>query len=290
MKHSLLILLAAILFTGTAPAQPAPKETITIFTGGPRGTYFRFGEDIKKACPRFDVQVVSTNGSLENLSMLVSQQHLKAGSRFALVQSDVLPGVLGDQRRIDDVIAVVKSLYTETVTIAVNKNSGVKTFADLQGKKVGVGVRGSGIWFTASALKSLLGVEWVQVERSNEESVLSLLVGDIDAMVMVAGHPFGVYRDLPASVKENIEFIDLQDDRLRKFYQQQVLPANVYGWQPQKIHTVSTRSLLISARDVSEQVRKDLVDCIVSSESELRRWGHPKWNEVTFSRKKKKYG
>lgn len=281
-----LSLVPAFGLSGT-PTAKAQKETITIYTGAQRGTYFQFGQDIRRVCPAFDVQVIETNGSLDNIAALVSKQPLRTGHRFALVQTDVLQGVIGEEARIQGVMDVVMPMYQETVTILVNRNSKIASVYDLVGKRVAVGSPGSGVWFTATAIKTSLGIEWIQIEKSHAESILALLVGSIDAMVMVAGHPFSSYVELPISMKNVVGFIPLTDPRLDKLYSRAVLPIGMYIWQTESLETLSTRSLLMGSKGIPASVTKDLIKCIIKGEAELRRWGHPRWNEIKFAQPKK---
>ena len=274
-----LLVLIAPVFAGTS----AQKDTITIYTGGQRGTYHRIGEDIAKACTALNVQVISTDGSAQNLNNLVQEQALLTGARFALVQEDVLRGILGPETRSRQVVSVVMPLYHEQISILVNKRSRINTIFDLNGKKVAVGARGSGIWFTSTAIASSYSISWAAVERSPDEAILALLVGEIDAMILVAGHPFRAYTELPASMATIVKFIDLPFKLGLERYRVSVLEKNMYLWQQENVSTLAVRSLLITASTTSPDIISKLQRCITDSEQELRRWGHPKWKDVTFN-------
>ncbi len=228
-----------------ASTEQTAKETITIYTGVPRGAYFQIGNDIRRACPNFNIQVVETKGSLDNISASTSPQPMRTGHSFALVQSDILTGSSGSQVRAG--VNVVMPLYQEIITVLANRSSNILGVRDLEGKSVAVGVRGSGTWFTSSAIKSTIGINWVQIEKPHAESILALLVGDIDAIIMVAGHPLASYVELPKSIKNVITFVPLTDHRLYTQYSHITLPGT-YIWQEKALDTISTQALLVSSK------------------------------------------
>jgi TRAP transporter TAXI family solute receptor len=282
---SLIAILALIcpLTMGVAASSaqaPDPRPVYTLYTAGIKGTYYRFAEDITRACPNLNIQIVSTDGSLDNVNHLIEPQAMRAGHRFGFVQNDAMVAVLGSEPRAKSLVKTVMPMYPEDITVLVNRASNINSMRDLEGKRVAVGVIGSGVWFTASSMRAQLGVNWIPVERSPEESILGVLVGDLDAMISVGGHPFKLYSELGAYVRDRVKLVPMTDTELNKLYASSKLPADTYLWQDQDVELRTTRSLLIASADVPQSAVNALTSCISTSLNELRRWGHPRWNDV----------
>lgn len=270
-----IMLVVLLLICGQATA-----KQLVIFTGSSQGTYYRFAEDIQKVCKGLDIKIVTSRGSLDNLNNLLRDP--TGEQRFALIQSDVLSTVTSS---VESPITIkrVMSMYREDVTVLVNKKAKIKTLADLSGKRVATGEVGSGTWFTASAIRSKLGIDWAPLERSPEESVLSLIVGDVDAMFIVGGHPLKLLTVLGGSVKDTIEILNINQNFR---YAKSKLPAYTYPWQPHEVNLRTVQSSLIAAPDVPANTIARLTSCISNAMPELKKSGHPKWRDVRIQLKK----
>lgn len=282
---SIIFLMSLMLPSSLPTARPVDfRPLFTIYTASAKGTYYQIGSNIRRACPELNVQVIETDGSLDNLSELVQKPVLKAGNRFALVQSDVFKTLATKQQGLFDGIKVIMPLYQEDITVLVNPESGISTLRDLAGKKVSAGAIGSGVWFTATTIKSQLGIDWVKVDKTQEESMLMVLTGEIDALFIVGGHPLKILNELGPSMKSLVKIINISSTDLNEMYGTTRLAANTYPWQPEAVDLRSTKSLLVAAANVTPSATLALTSCITSNISELRSWGHPKWNEVKLSK------
>ena len=267
---SLIILLLFL------PCQARQAEPIyTLYAGSARGTFYRISEDIVRACPKLNIQIVSTKGSLDNVNHLITAQPMLTGYRFAMAQQDVLTTISKSNGR---VVAKMTPLlmYPEEITVIVNRASNIKSLKDLSGKRVVIGSRGSGTWFTSVIIRNKIGLDWVSVEKSQEESILGLIVGNIDAMFIIGGHPHPLLNGLSASVSSNIEILNI--DGLN--YNRSVLPAKTYLWQENPVNQYTVQANLIAAPDVPTKAIAALTSCISLALPDLRRWGHPKWKDI----------
>lgn len=279
-------LILLLLQLGAAAADSRP--TYTMYTGSARGTYYQIANDLVRACPALDINVVSTDGSLDNLNSLIQAPLIKAGNRFAFVQNDVLNSVMSSEPIAKQFIKPVMTLYNEDIQVLVYKGSGITKLSDLNGKRVAVGVPGSGAWFTANAIRAQLGIQWTAVERSQEESILGVLVGDIDALIAVGGSPIKMFNEMGKFVKDRVALISLSDTQLNRLYESSKLPAGTYLWQDNVVELRQTRSSLVTSKEVTPAAVDALFRCINANIKELRRWGHPKWQDVQLPPKPKK--
>jgi TRAP transporter TAXI family solute receptor len=264
---------------GAAPAaapQQDPRPLYTVYSGFPKGSYNQVAEDMRRACPQLNIQVLPTGGSLDNVRALLEPQPLRVGYRFALIQGDVLAAQRSSLRP-------VLNMFPEDVSVLVSRASGARTLADLAGRRVAVGSAGSGAWFTAEALRRRLGVAWTPVERPYEEALLAVLTGELDAAVIVAAHPVRLLSEMGAVVQAHVSLLPVPPELLRPDYAPTRLAAGTYPWQTAPVDLVSVRSQLVAAADVPAHASQALAACVVAAQPELRRWGHPKWASAQIS-------
>lgn len=277
-----LIVIVLLLAAGFTSAGK-PEQSFFIFAGSARGTYYAFAEDIRRACPSLNITIVATDGSIDNIGRLVRKNTQPAFNRFGFTQLDAFVGLGANDERVRSLTTVMQ-MYNEDVSLLVSLGSNIRSLSDLNGKRVAIGQPASGIWYSANYIRNLLGVNWIAVEQGNDEALLSLLVGDVDAIFLVTGHPSRILNDLPKSIERRVGLINLSELVGKSHFSLSVLPSKTYPWQSSSVELVAVRSLLLAAGDVSPAATKALTTCIKQAEPELKKWGHPKWSEINLPR------
>ncbi|MFU8769242.1 MAG: TAXI family TRAP transporter solute-binding subunit, partial [Desulfotignum sp.] len=168
MKKLLVLAITAffgmILFFGSAPVQ-AEQTFVTIGTGGVTGVYYPTGGAIARLVNMdrkthgIRCSVESTGGSVYNLNTI------RAGELdMGVVQSDwqhhAYYGTKGtpfEEAGPNKELRALFSVHPEPFTVVARKDSGIKTFADLKGKRVNVGNPGSGQRGTMEVVMEALG-------------------------------------------------------------------------------------------------------------------------------------
>ena len=179
------------------------SKALTFGTGGESGTYYAFGGVLSSYVSNntgVSVTAVTSGGSKANI------EDLAAGNvQLAFVQSDVMSYGYNGERLFDSAVSnfsVVAALYMEQVQI-VTTNPDIKSVADLAGKSVSIGDRGSGVWFNAVDVLSAYDIDpdtgISPVYQSFGDSAESLKDGKIDAAFIVAGAPTNAIVDLATS-------------------------------------------------------------------------------------------
>ena len=119
---------------------------LNMATGGDAGTYYAFGGVIASVLTskidNVEVTAQTSGGSIDNARKLKNKE-----AEIAFMQNDVLQyAVTGTESMKDDGamenLCAIASLYPEAVQLVATKSSGIKTIADLKGKKVCVGDQG----------------------------------------------------------------------------------------------------------------------------------------------------
>lgn len=261
MKKILALTLCLLVAT-TVFAQ---QKFVTIATGGTAGTYFPLGgamADIwNKNIARMNASAQSTGASIANVNLL------KQGSvDIIFVQNDVakyaLDGIelLKGQAYAD--LRGMACLYNETIQIVALESSGIKSLADLRGKRVSVGAAGSGVEANARQILEAVGLTYNDIKvqyLSFSESANNLKDGNIDAAFTTAGIPTAAIQDLAVSKKIVLVPVEkaIADKLIAKypFYAVTTVPAGTYQNQNAPVQTVAVKSMLA----VSSKLSADLV-------------------------------
>src|SRR5262245_23746557 len=178
-------LLAAYQFV-----EPPPPEAIRIATGGKDGAYYAFAQKYARLLARdgITLEIVSTAGSAENLDLL------KTGAvSLALVQGGSAADADTDQ------VESLGSLFLEPVWVFYRRPMRIKRLSDLKGKRVAVGVAGSGTHLLALRLLSADGITESNATLLREnlaQAAPSLLEGKIDDAFYVASAEAPLVRKL----------------------------------------------------------------------------------------------
>ena len=176
------------------------SKALSFGTGGDTGTYYAFGGVLSTYVSNntsVSVTALTSGGSKANIEDLSSNN-----VQLAFVQSDVMSYAYNGERLFESPVtgfSVVAALYMEQVQI-VTTNPDIKSVADLAGKSVSIGDRGSGVWFNAVDVLSAYGIDAdtgiKPVYQGFGDSAESLKDGKIDAAFVVAGAPTTAIVDL----------------------------------------------------------------------------------------------
>lgn len=257
----------------------AQQRFVTIATGGTAGTYFPLGgalaEIWNKNIPKMNANSTTSGASVANVAML------KDGKvDIIFVQNDIsyyaYTGTeLFEGKQYKDIRGMA-ALYDETVQIVALADSGIKTIADLKGKRVGVGAAGSGTELNARQILEAAGITYKDIRvqyLSFAECASNLKDGNIDAAFNTAGFPTAAIQDLGASKKIAIVAIDgTTASKLMgkwSFYTPTKMPAGTYIGQGSDVMTVSVKSMLAVSSKVSDQLVYDMLKTMFANGERL---------------------
>ena len=260
MKKILAMVLALCMVFALCATSAFAADELIFTTGGEAGTYYAFGSVLAQYVSNnsdISVTAITGNGSQANV------EDMDAGDvQLAFCQSDVMSyayngtNLFEDLGKIDS-FSVVAALYMEQVQI-VTTNPDIKTVADLKGKSVSIGARGSGVYFNALDVLGVYGLtedDIKPVYQSFGDSAESLKDKKIDAAFIVAGAPTTAITDLSTSGPVYLVSIDDEhiDELLAKspYYTAYTVPADTYG-MPEDVQTVAVAAVVLARNDVSE--------------------------------------
>jgi TRAP transporter TAXI family solute receptor len=142
----LVAILLVVAFTLQHLIPDMLPRRVRLASAARAGVYHEFcevyGERLQDSIAR-PTEVLETEGSVANASLLIARE-----SEAALLQENAITS---------DEIAVVAPLYFEVVYVVARKGRGISRLADLVGKNVSLGPKGSGMRLSARRILSVSG-------------------------------------------------------------------------------------------------------------------------------------
>ena len=163
---------------------PAPPRQITIATGRSSGAYYDVGTQYSRVLARDGVTLIvrETSGSVENLTLLNDPE---SGVDVIFMQ-----GGIGADLPSDHLVSL-GSIYYEPLWVFHRSDLIVRHLGDLRGRRIAVGVEGSGTKVLARQLLALNSVDAGNSQLlsvDEKDAVRMLLDGGIDAAFFVVAY------------------------------------------------------------------------------------------------------
>jgi len=155
------------------------KTKVVLGTATPGGGFPLYGgvaaEAIMQADPSLEIETRNTKGSTENVPLL------EAGDLdLGLVQGEVAHEAIAGIGRTPAKMYIVAAMYSTAGMFVVRADGGVRSIADLKGKPVAFGARGSGLVILSRYVLDGLGLD----QDRDFEAVYLDRAGDGPAMVL----------------------------------------------------------------------------------------------------------
>jgi len=263
MKKATILTLAALLFAFSFAGVASAATYISIATGGTSGTYYPIGGAIASAVTKagkIQCTAETGNASVANTNLIASKS-----IEVAFVQNDIVYWAANGELMFKDKplknLRAVASLYPEHIHVVLAKNSGVKQFADLKGKRVGVGAPGSGVEGDVQAIFKVAGLSYGDLKKADflDFAATSNRFKDnqIDVGFVVAGYPVAAIMDLTTT--KDVDLLSFDEaflSTLNKeypFFVKSVIPGKTYRGIDSDTATPAVMAILITHDEVSEQ-------------------------------------
>lgn len=259
-------LLAAILWLASPPAGAQEQGLITIATAERGGVYHPVGNAVCRLVnarrDRHGLRCLAkpSAGSVQNIETLAAGE-----GYYAIVQSDLEQAAREGTGRFAGAqpfpgLRSVFSLHPEPFTVLARPDAGIRSAADLKGRRLNVGPQGSGMRATALTLLEAFG--WsaedfaLLGDLGPDEQLAAFCEGRVDAMILVVGHPSGWVQDATTACKAVLVPIDgPRVDALLKaapYYAPAVIDGGTYEGQLANVRTFGVRAVLVTVADRPE--------------------------------------
>ena len=261
MSRLIRALIAAALLLGTGVAC-GQQQFINILTGGTSGVYYPLGVALSqvygKAIPNAKVSVQATKASAENLNLLQAGR-----GEIAFTLGDALSDAwkgnedAGFKTPLKK-LRTVAGIYSNYIQIVASADSGIRTLADLKGKRISVGAPKSGTELNARAVLKAAGLTYKDFDKVEYlpfgESVELMKNRQLDVTLQSAGLGVSSLRDLSTSVK--IVVVAIPPAVVKKIgdaaYVPAIIPAKTYEGQDTDVPAVAIQNFLVTHEGVSD--------------------------------------
>jgi TRAP transporter TAXI family solute receptor len=266
------------------------RNTATIITGTPSGTYLQIAYDMSAVLDdgnNLRILPILGKGSVQNVKDILHLRNIDMG----IVQSDVMgyfkqTGELG--RDIDRRLVYVTKLYNEEVHIIASKS--INSIKDLAGKQVNFAEQGSGTQFSARQIFKMLNMNVREVNMGQTDALLKVKQGEIAATIFVAGRPAAAIKALAKDPDYKLLPIpfttELENDYLPAKFVADDYPNLVDAGQSVETIAVGAVLAVYNWGDGTDRQRRvtAVVDKFFSKFSEFQKAPrHPKWKEVNLN-------
>lgn len=261
MKRVLAAAVLAATAVAAAPQTARAADFINILTGGQAGVYYPLGvameklfaTNIKDSKP----SVQSTPASVANLNLLEQGKGeiaLTLGDSLAFARDgSEEAGFKAPLKKLRTIAAV----YPNYIQIVATRDSGIKTLADLKGKRLSVGAARSGTELNTRAILQAAGLSYKDLGKVEylpfAESVDLMKNRQLDATLQSAGLGVASIRDLATNVP--IVVVEVPEATVNKIgapYVSVTIPANTYSGQADAVKTAAVVNYLVTRSDLSD--------------------------------------
>ncbi len=299
--------LAGLLLAGTVAAVAAQDiRFFRVGTGSTAGTYFPVGGIIASAIssppgsrscerggscgvPGLVAVAQSTRGSVDNV------RQMRDGSlESGFSQSDVAFWAFNGQEIFKQEGAIanlraIANLYPETIHLVVRFDAGIKTVADVKGKRISLDRKGSGTRLNALLVLQAFGLTEADVEGvalASGSAADALREAEIDGFFFTAGTPAAAVQELAEEALIDLVPIDggATEGLLAgsPFFARQVLASGTYPGIGER-ETVSVGAQWLVAESVPEEIVYEITRSLWHpSTRQLLDKGHPKGAQIVL--------
>ncbi|TLX56789.1 C4-dicarboxylate ABC transporter substrate-binding protein [Stutzerimonas nosocomialis] len=298
MKHQIRIgllgvTLAAVSGALTGTGALAQERFVTIGTGGQTGVYYTAGQSVcrflnrAERTPPIKCNAPSTAGSVTNIVSMQNGEY-----DFGFIQSDhqhkAQQGLAPfDKGGAVEELRAVFSLQSEILTVVVRNDSGISDLDGLKGKRVNVGVPGSGSRDTFEEVMRAKG--WsntdfaLAAELKPAEMASALGDNNLDAITYVVGHPSGAIQEALTNVKASIIPVTGPEiDRLlagADYYTAAEIPAGLYPGVASAVPSIGGKAVLATTSRTDPEVVYELVKAVFDNLDRFKRL-HPAFADL----------
>ncbi len=253
-----------------APAAGGPRQDVVIGTAGTAGTYYvvaaAMAQAINNNSSLINVVAQPTKGSIENINLTsVGDIHFgmsNADGVYFAANGTETYAQTGKQN-----IMGMMSLYMSAGQMVTQKTSGIKSYADLKGKKVCLGPPSTTIVEMSKAILREYGIDpekdITPFYLAFDEGLQKLTDGEIDATFFVAGVPTAAL--INASSTGAVDFVEASEEVIHKiagekpYYSPFIIPAGTYKGIDRDILTLKIMTEIFVNSDTPEDVVYEFV-------------------------------
>jgi len=286
--------LASVILGLAVTMDASAEKRLSITTGQASGVYYPLGDALSKMLKTYIADTTATfvpsSGSVENILMLGAGK-----ADIAFSQADQVwdgykgYGSFGGKLQPIRTIAVI---YANTFQLVTLRGNGINKVADLRGKRVATGAKGSGTEAWSDRIMKAAGLDpvkdFVRSSLSPVESAAALKARKIDAFLWSGGVPTKAIADLAKEKGVKVLFVNtaaqvpamlnqhgpVYTDGEIPIYRQGQLHVDSYAGVTKPVPVAQVWNLLVVRTDMDEKLVYNIVKMLFEHKAD---WvaGHP---------------
>lgn len=277
-KNIFLKVVVFLCFVSISFGQDYKDIFISVGTGPIDGVFYPAGTAISEIIKKigYNSSACSTAGSGENIDLIIDKK-----IEMAIAMSDTVyqayygVGAYKGKGPIKNLncITGLHPNYTQIVTL---RDSNIKTFKDLKGKRIGIGIYNSGVELNARLLYEAHDMKYSDSEiiyGTPGELIEQLKNHILDAIFLTNTVPTDIIYNL--SLEMPINFVAIEDEgieKLRKkwpFFFREKITKEDYNIE-KDVQTVAVQNLLLVDRNLPEGIVYDITKAFFENIEEVR--------------------
>ena len=267
-----MVLAVALAVTPATAEVKRGDYFITVLTGPSSGIYFPIGGAFSTFIGSlgYKTSATATGATVENINaLLTGQGELAIAMADSVIQAVESFGAYEGKKPAKNLRAMM-GLWPNFCQIVTTADSGIKTFADLKGKRVGVGAPNSGVELNARMMFEAHGMTYkdAKVDYLNYgEAIDQMKNGLCDAAFVTSGLGNATIREL--GITKKIAFVPVEGDALKNlikkypFYIEAKIPKEVYDTD-EDTTTAAVMNIMLVDIKLPDDVVYDLLTNIYS--------------------------
>ncbi len=285
-----------LALTLTFGAQSALAKTYVSMGTNPVGmAWYTMGaalsEVLRTEAPDIAMTVEATNGAVHNVN-LMAMGDIEMSLTSAKEAQDAYNGTGRYKAKLPILGLFATSVaYSQCVALA---DSEIKSFEDLKGKRIGVGVAGSSTRVDNQELLGISGMKFDDFDAFSEtlpEAVEKMKNGQLEANMWFGVSPLAPLMDLAQS--RDLTWFALSKEKAEElskkypYYYYSELPANTYPKQDKPVPTVAQRYSMVALAEMDEDIAYQITKATIENLDKLaaiyKGWGSASRDHVLQS-------
>jgi TRAP transporter TAXI family solute receptor len=286
------VLLLSLLLVLFLTVSVSATQYLSIATGGMAGTYYPVGGAISSIINAniegISSTVESTGATVANCNLIKSNS-TELAITAANITYNAFEGIEGfDGKDPIKNMAGITCLYPETVQFVTLEKSGIKSVLGLKGKKVAVGMPGSGTEVMAREIFEVYGMSYDDITEDfigSGEVATGLKDNTISAGFIWSGIPTALIVDIASRKKIRIIAIDRDKlDALKAklpYCADHLIKAGTYHGFNEDVMSVAIPAMLVCSTNLSEDLVYNITKVIFEHTEDLIA-AHTRGRDITL--------
>lgn len=276
------VILPAALIAGGEPLRAQQKTDVVWAGAGVTSTSYNhaaaYAAVITKHSDKVEVTAVPAAGSVE-VPRLLKINQIDVGINNTQASYDAYNGV-GSYAGVEPIkkLRLLWQMVAGVTHVVVNADSGIRTIADLRGKRIAHVRPGSSAYVQAKDLLASFGLDIdTDVDSygySHSEQVQAFRDGNVDAIITGGSVNSGQIQELIAG--RSVRFLGITDEEWARlasrvpdgYYSRFTIPRGTYEGQDEDVNTFAIPSFWATTSDLPEDVAYELARAFFENRDE----------------------